>query len=294
MLSTVQTGEYPTALLVRREMQSWRLLQLESSALRRPDEFTAPTRMGADGSHMAAALYQLSRRPSTNGHGKASGHDSIRVQTQVANRLATLLEDVREVRIDRDDARQRFTLLVRTSDGTLHPARDLSDGTLRFLALTVMEFDRQSGGLLCLEEPENGIHPRRIPVMLQLLQDMTADTDSVCDEENPLRQVIINTHSPAVVQQAPEDSVLMAELAEDLKKRLVAGKEEEVRFSKLQFSCLAGTWRTRKIKDHRITRKGDLLAYLNPSASERQSPSNRKRVMDREDMQMLLDIPGAK
>jgi predicted ATPase len=293
MLSTVQTGEYPTALLVRREMQSWRLLQLESSALRRPDEFTAPPRMNSDGSHMAATLYHLARRSAANGNGKPDEAKTVAVYAQVANRLACLLEDVRDVIIDRDEARERFTLLVRSRDGTLHPARDLSDGTLRFLALTVMEFDRQSGGLLCLEEPENGIHPRRVAAMLRLLRDMAADTDEPCDDANPLRQVIVNTHSPVVFQQVPDDSVLLAELVEDVRYATPPPDRSPVRFSKLQFSCLEGTWRATKIKGHRVTGKGNLLAYLNPSASERENPAGRRRVMDRDDIrQLLLSMPS--
>jgi hypothetical protein len=42
VLSVTNAAESPTALLARREMQSWRLLQLEPSSLRQPDEFTAP------------------------------------------------------------------------------------------------------------------------------------------------------------------------------------------------------------------------------------------------------------
>jgi len=41
--SSTNAAESPTALLARREMQSWQLLQLEPSALRKPDEFSAPT-----------------------------------------------------------------------------------------------------------------------------------------------------------------------------------------------------------------------------------------------------------
>src|ERR1035438_4368830 len=48
VLSSIYTSETPTVLLARREMQSWRLLQLEPSSLRKPDEFTAPSRLGAD------------------------------------------------------------------------------------------------------------------------------------------------------------------------------------------------------------------------------------------------------
>jgi predicted ATPase len=294
MLSTVQTGEYPTALMVRREMQSWRLLQLEGSALRRPDEFTAPARMGSDGAHMAATLQHLARRPKENGNGKPDETKASAVYAQVANRLSGLLEDVREVIIDRDETRERFTLQVRTRDGTIHSARDLSDGTLRFLALAVMEFDPQSGGLLCLEEPENGIHPGRIPVMLQLLQDIATDTDTPCDEGNPLRQVIVNTHSPLVFQQVQDDSVLLAELVEGVTQTSDPGEKGLARFPKLQFSCLEGTWRTKKIKSHRVTGKGKLLAYLNPSATERVNQTGRKRVMDREDIQqMLFTLPSA-
>jgi len=237
---------------------------------------------------MAATLYQLARKPNENDNQDQEKFKSGAVYAQVANRLAELLEDVREVTIDRDEARERFTLFVKTRDGTLHPARDLSDGTLRFLALTVMEFDRQSGGLLCLEEPENGIHPRRIPVMLQLLQDIATDTDEPSDQANPLRQVIVNTHSPAVFQQVPEDSVLLAELAEEVHKTSLSGSDSIIRYAKLQFSCLEGTWRAKKIKNHRITGKGNLLAYLNPSASERNTTTSRRRVMDRADIQQLL------
>ncbi len=52
-------AESPTATLVRREMQSWRLLQLEPSSLRAPDQFTAPTKLGIDGAHLAATLFQI-------------------------------------------------------------------------------------------------------------------------------------------------------------------------------------------------------------------------------------------
>lgn len=56
--------------------------------------------------------------------------------------------------------------------------------------------DNQHTGLLCFEEPENGINPQRIHLIMDLLKDLTAD---LTVSESPLRQVVINTHSPAVV-----------------------------------------------------------------------------------------------
>ena len=61
VLSIANAAESPTVLAARREMESWQMLQLEPSALRRPDEFGASTRLEADGRHLAATLYRLGR-----------------------------------------------------------------------------------------------------------------------------------------------------------------------------------------------------------------------------------------
>ena len=74
---------------------------------------------------------------------------------------------MRSIRIDRDEKRELLTLMMTGQEGTELPARALSDGTLRFLALSVLELDPETPGLICLEEPENGIHPDRIPAMLR-------------------------------------------------------------------------------------------------------------------------------
>lgn len=63
VLSASNAAESPTVLVARREMQSWRLLQLEPSALRQPDDFRAPTHLGTDGAHLAATLDRLTRGP---------------------------------------------------------------------------------------------------------------------------------------------------------------------------------------------------------------------------------------
>ncbi len=304
VLSATTAAASPTALLARREMQSWRLLQLEPSALRQPDEFTAPTKLRSDGSHLASTLYYLAR---FNKHmnQQSNGEMTEQVYAQVANRLADLIEDVDKVWVDYDERRELLTLMVTGRDGTSHPARALSDGTMRFLALAVLELDPEAQGLICLEEPENGIHPERIPKILKLLQDIATDTEEEISSDNPLRQVIINTHSPAVVQQVPEDSLLVAESRETVRSNQ--------RFKRVCFSCLPGTWRdpstwrnkgpkteTEKVN---IISKGQLLAYLNPVSSEkidsgsnghhehtRYSQHKTRRVRDRKDLQPL--IPG--
>ena len=250
VLSTVNATESPTALLARREMQSWRLLQLEPSALREPDEFTAQPDLGADGSHLPATLYHLARY-STRENGDRS---TTWLYEQVASRLAELIDDVYEVGIDRDEKRQLLTLEVTDAEQTVHPAWSLSDGTLRFLALAVLEQDPTAGGLICLEEPENGIHPKRIPAMLQLLEDIAVDVEEPVGDSNPLRQVIVNTHSPVVVNQVQDDSLLVAELKESMR--------DGQRFKRVCFSWLPDTWREMAEPTIHPVARGKVQAYL--------------------------------
>jgi predicted ATPase len=300
VLSTANAAENPTALLARREMQSWRLLQLEPSSLRQPDEFMAPTKLGSDGSHLAATLYHLAQLSKTlQKDGASDDEAAAQVYGQVASRLAELIDDIYEVWVDRDDRRQLLTVQVTDRYGTSHPARALSDGTLRFLALAVLELEPGAQGLLCLEEPENGIHPKRIPAILSLLRDIATDVNEQLSPDNPLRQVIINTHSPSVVSQVVDDSLLVAEL----KETVLSGQ----RFKRVCFSCLPDTWRQKAPEGVSIVPLGDLLAYLNPVApkeleqdeltkdseqeSKRTQPKTR-RVVDNPNIQQLELFPS--
>jgi predicted ATPase len=88
-----------------------------------------------------------------------------------------------------------------------------------------------------LEEPENGIHPERIPAMLRLLADLAVSTDIEVGSDNPLRQVIVNTHSPAVVGQVAGDDLLVA-----VPELVPSGEAAEVQ---PRFRWMKDTWRAK-------------------------------------------------
>jgi hypothetical protein len=195
-----------------------------------------------------------------------------------------LIDDVADVTVDRDEKRELLTIMVKGRDGTPHPARALSDGTLRFLALAIVPLSPESQEVICVEEPENGIHPERIPAMLRLLRDIATDPSCPIGPDNPLRQVIINTHSPSVVLLVPDDCLLVAEPNEMVQR--------EHRCKRVVFSCLDGTWRA-SAEGARTVAKGRLLYYLNPvgiSSSAKKPTPKERRVVDRYDMNLLLPI----
>lgn len=117
-----------------------------------------------------------------------------------------------------------------------------------------------SGGgkpeLVCLEEPESGIHPTRIAAIIQLLLDIVVDPEFPVDADNPLRQVIVNTHSPGFVESCPADALVVADSAERLDD--VSG----CRVTTARFSALPRTWRHRLAPDVQPVFLPQPLSYL--------------------------------
>lgn len=245
LLSTV-TGESPTAFLARQEMRNWIMLQFEPSALRQPNSIyeVKNAEITAKGSNLPATLYRL--------HSEKKAED---VYQKLTNKLKGLVTDVDEIKIYKDEKRDLLTLQIKYKDGLVLPAQSLSDGTLRFLGLAIIKEDTKSSGLICLEEPENGINPKKIHEMVELLEEMVTDTDYCVDDDNPLRQVIINSHSPLVVSAVPDESLYLATESE----MVIEGFKKKVKFT--SFSALTGTWKTDK-KLIKTTTLGDIKDYL--------------------------------
>lgn len=274
VLSSAQNAdETRTAVLVRNEMRAWRQLQLEPSALRAFDDFESATSISPSGKHVPATLVRLAGDKLERAR---------KVYTRLANSLVSLVENVKDVRVDRDETRRSLRFMMKDLSGLELPASSLSDGTMRFVAMSVMELDPQAKGVLCLEEPENGMHPQRILSMLDLLYKIATDPTLRVGEDNPLRQVIVSTHSTIVVGSVSKDDLVFAvsrlhPLTPDRKVRGVS------------FLGLPGSWR-HQISGHAIS-DGAAIAYLKglpltpPPERAEQSVANQYRA------QLKLDLP---
>ncbi|MBK8256437.1 MAG: AAA family ATPase [Polyangiaceae bacterium] len=81
------------------------------------------------------------------------------------------------------------------------PARRISDGTLRFLALLVTLLSDDPPPLICIEEPELGLHPDALSVVAELLVEASARM-----------QLVVTTHSDVLVSRINEpESLLIAD-----------------------------------------------------------------------------------
>lgn len=249
IVGTSNTSATPTILAARREMQRWQFLALEPSAMREADRFQTDPHVTSSGGHLPATVYRLALDAAK------SGSDSARVLAEIVARINHLVP-IQDLRIDVDDVRQILTLQVCEDTGVWLPASSLSDGTLRFLSLAILVSDPFALGLICIEEPENGIHPAKMGEMVDLLRDLAVDSEVPPDRDNPFRQVIVATHSPAFVQlvhaKNPDD-LLFAE--ETMVHGRTGSAERTVRCRPLR-----KTWRTSD-EDPGVG-LGTIMAYL--------------------------------
>jgi predicted ATPase len=86
-------------------------------------------------------------------------------------------------------------LFALTEKGEDYPAPILSDGTLRFAAIAAAFFQPDMPDILTIEEIENGIHPTRLRLLVELLKSQSQLSG---------RQVMATSHSPVVLSWLKE------------------------------------------------------------------------------------------
>ena len=219
VLSGVANTEFPHAFAMREEMRHWKLLQLNPVELRKPSPRLAKDIIGADGSNLPAALARM------------TAEDSY-ITKDISREMNNLLPGITAIEVEEDIRSDQYVLISRSQDGRTFSSRVLSEGTLRILALLVFKLDVQHKGVLCFEEPENGIHPFRLENMISLLRELATDFKN--EQELPLRQIIVNTHSPVLLSQLFQNQVVDCNiLYATLFSKVDPKKKQALRFTKM-------------------------------------------------------------
>ena len=192
VLSTMTSAEFPHLFALREELLSWRFLQLDPASLRSPADLHAPEQLEPSGANLAAVLARLKAQT-------ARAEDPDGALTDLSAELASLVLGVLGVRVREDEAEHQWQIVIGTRDGGEYSSRVASDGTLRVLALLTALSDPEFGGLVCFEEPENGVHPARLGPLIEHLRELVDVSRADGDDPPPLLQLILTTHSPVVV-----------------------------------------------------------------------------------------------
>ncbi len=161
-------------------LESMRFLDLSPEAMKLPS-VPGQTILGDRGENLSSVLYSICR-----------DSQAKQAVTQWVRELTPL--DV----VDFDfvpDQTGRILLTLIEANGERTSAYSASDGTLRFLTLIAALMGPDTARFYFLEEIDNGIHPTRLFLLLQLIEQ--------CAEERSI-QIVTTTHSPQLLAMLSE------------------------------------------------------------------------------------------
>lgn len=181
--------EYRAFERVRQDLARWRVYYLDPRSAMRSAKLPAEVQdIGVLGEDIGPFLYRLQ-------------HEQPKAFSSVKRTLRAVIPSVVDLTVDLDKRRGTLDITVQQG-GVPFSSRIISEGTLRVLALCCVAANPWGGSLIAFEEPENGVHPRRLELVVKLLMSLAHDKG---------RQVIVTSHSPAlcsaVLQEARDRGV---------------------------------------------------------------------------------------
>jgi hypothetical protein len=169
--------------------------------LMRNYENVGQTQLFRDGSNLASVLFELERsalkaekspQPNENALDRPLGALHRETLQRIRDRIRQLPEDAFTELTFEETRLGEVGLGFRYSDTSVLSAKQMSDGTLRALAiLTALETVPQ-GSRLVVEEIDNGIHPARVKTLVDAVWE-TAQRRKL--------NVLATTHNPATLDQ---------------------------------------------------------------------------------------------
>lgn len=172
-------SRYPHFDRLRKELTSWQTYYLDPRvAMREPQPPRDVQGIGPQGELLAPFLHRLKAQPELLLHFNA-----------IRRGLRSAIPTIESLDVDLDERRGTLDIVIR-QNGVPFSSRVISEGTLRVLALCAIAANPSPSSLVAFEEPENGVQPRRIEVIADLLMGMSDVAG---------RQVIVTTHSPTLV-----------------------------------------------------------------------------------------------
>jgi predicted ATPase len=204
MLATLGLYYESHFVALRNELLSWRILQLNPSSLHKHSLISDPDQLEPSGGNLAKVLARIERETATKERPTGDLAD-------LAADLANIVPGVLNLRVSEDDE-SNYRLDLQMKDQQWYNSRVVSDGTLRILALIAVLYDPKHRGLVCFEEPENGIHPARLKAVIRRLRELVTDPHSEKVDDAPLSQMILSSHSPVVLSCLDDENIVFFDL----------------------------------------------------------------------------------
>ena len=195
---------------VREHLASWKIYHFHDTSSKSPIKKTSDVDdnhyLRSNGSNLAAFLYYL-----RNKH-----EDTYDLILRTVRLVAPFFDDFVLKPLALNEDKIRLEWRHRGSDAYFN-ASSLSDGSLRFMALTTLLLQPASlrPSVILIDEPELGLHPYAITILASLIKQASAET-----------QIVVSTQSSLFLDHFQPEDVLVAERADGATRitRLEAAK----------------------------------------------------------------------
>ena len=167
---------------VTQVLGNMRFLELDPQRMQQPS-FAGQTVLGDGGEHLSTVLLAICE-------------DTQRKETLIEWMRELTPMDVRDFEFPTDPSGRVHLVFLEANDRRVS-AYAASDGTLRFLAVLATLLGPNPDGLYFFEEIDNGIHPARQWLLLELIEKQTAKQGI---------QVITTTHSPDLLTMMNDET----------------------------------------------------------------------------------------
>jgi predicted ATPase len=163
---------YPHLTALREEFRRWRVYYFDPEALRSESPLKQTTALTSRGGDLAAYMNTLQVKMPQRYLG-------------LVQALKFIIPSVQGVEVG--PTPEGLLSLAVVEAGVPFSARVVSEGTLRVLGMLAITDAASPSTFVAYEEPENGVHPRRLELIAELLRNAAAKKHV---------QLLVNTHSP--------------------------------------------------------------------------------------------------
>jgi predicted ATPase len=171
---------FPRVAALREFVQNWQFLDVDLPAIRAPHRYERALALDPTASNLVNVLRTL-------------WQETPEKFQRITDHVTTLLAHVSS--LDTEVQHGLAVILVEEAAlGRRFEALSTSDGTLRLLAVVTALETMPQHSLLCIEEPEHGVHPLVFGPLLDVIREYCPPGGT--------RQVLLTTHSPDMLDAA--------------------------------------------------------------------------------------------
>lgn len=179
--------EYPYVQNMYKFLANWYISRFEPGQARESMKYSKVSRLSSTGDNLVLFVENLIRH-------------NIPVLGEIVEVMKGKVPGFENVNVERTPDGKLYLTVIESSNKEGFHLNAVSDGTIRLLGIMSILRDPEPPDLICIEEPENNLHPHLLEMLVDELRSASEES-----------QVIVTTHSPYLIDKCRPEEVFVIE-----------------------------------------------------------------------------------